>query len=63
MPIQIPIGRESEFKGYIDLIANQGVIFTDDLGTKSETAEIPADLAEEARKHREAMIERGRRDR
>ncbi len=57
VPIQIPIGRESGFKGFVDLIEQKGVIFTDDLGTKSETAEIPADLAEEARKHREAMIE------
>ncbi|HKW21574.1 MAG TPA: GTP-binding protein, partial [Ktedonobacterales bacterium] len=57
VPIQIPIGRESEYKGHIDLIANQGVIFTDDLGTKSEASAIPAALADEARKHREAMIE------
>ncbi|HEX5158825.1 MAG TPA: elongation factor G [Ktedonobacterales bacterium] len=57
VPIQIPIGRESEYKGHIDLIANQGVIFTDDLGTKSEATAIPAGLVDEARKHREAMIE------
>jgi elongation factor G len=57
VPIQIPIGRESEYKGHVDLIANQGVIFTDDLGTKSEATVIPAALADEARKHREAMIE------
>ena len=55
--IQIPIGSESSFKGYIDLMLNQSVIFTDDLGTKSEAAQIPADMAEEARKHREAMVE------
>jgi elongation factor G len=57
VPIQIPIGRESEYKGHIDLIANQGVIFTDDLGTTSEASAIPAALVDEARKHREAMIE------
>jgi elongation factor G len=58
VPIQIPIGRESEYKGHIDLITNQAVIFTDDLGTKSEATAIPAALEDEARKHREAMIER-----
>ena len=58
VPVQIPIGQESGFKGFIDLIEQQGVIFIDDLGTKSEASEIPANLADEARKHRETMIER-----
>jgi elongation factor G len=57
VPIQIPIGAESNYKGHVDLIEQQGVIFTDDLGTKSEASEIPANLADEARKHREAMVE------
>ncbi|WIG60230.1 MAG: Translation elongation factor G [Ktedonobacterales bacterium] len=57
VPIQIPIGAESNFKGYVDLIEMQGVIFVDDLGTKSEATEIPADLVEDARKHRETMVE------
>jgi elongation factor G len=56
-PIQIPIGREAGFKGFIDLIEQKAVVFTDDLGTKSERAEIPADLADEAAKHREALVE------
>jgi elongation factor G len=56
-PIQIPIGVEGSFKGFVDLIEEQGVVFVDDLGTKSETTEIPADLAQEARAHREALIE------
>jgi elongation factor G len=56
-PIQIPIGAESNFKGFVDLIEQKGIIFTDDLGTKSEATEIPANLAEEARKHRETLVE------
>ncbi len=58
VPIQIPIGREGTFKGYIDLLEQQGVIFTDDLGTKSEATAIPAELVAEAKKHRDEMIER-----
>ena len=58
VPIQIPIGVESGFKGFVDLLEQQGVIFTDDLGTKSEATEIPANLVEDARRHRETLIER-----
>ncbi len=58
VPIQIPIGAESQFKGFIDLIDQQAVVFVDDLGTKSDQAAIPADLAEEAAKHRDFLIER-----
>src|SRR5262249_18379112 len=58
LPIQIPIGSESGFKGFVDLIEQKGVIFTDDLGTKSEATEIPANLVAEAHQHRETLIER-----
>ncbi len=58
LPIQIPIGRESDFQGFIDLIDRKAVVFLDDLGTKSETVEMPANLVDEARKHREYLVER-----
>src|SRR5215467_648550 len=44
LPVQIPIGVESGFKGFVDLIDQKGVIFIDDLGTKSEATQIPASL-------------------
>src|SRR5229473_3877432 len=47
VPIQIPVGRESSFKGFIDLIEQQAVIFTDDLGTKSEHTQVPTDMEAE----------------
>ena len=56
-PIQLPIGSEAAFKGFVDVIEQKAVIFTDDMGTKSESAEIPADMVEEARKARENLIE------
>src|SRR6187402_2850642 len=33
VPIQIPIGSEGEFKGVIDLVKMQAIVYTDDLGT------------------------------
>ncbi len=56
-PIQIPIGSESAFKGFVDVIEQEAVIFVDDLGTKSESAAIPADLVDEAKQRREELIE------
>jgi elongation factor G len=58
VPIQIPIGRESNFKGFIDLIAQQAIVFTDDLGTKSENSGIPTSMEAEFQQHREALVER-----
>jgi elongation factor G len=44
VPIQLPIGSESEFKGIIDLIKNEAIIYEDDLGTVMDEVEIPAEL-------------------
>ncbi|MBX5458239.1 MAG: elongation factor G [Thermogemmatispora sp.] len=58
LPIQLPIGAESDFKGFIDLIEQHAVIFLDELGTRPEPTPIPAELEEEAKRHRDALIER-----
>ncbi len=58
VPIQIPVGHESSFKGFIDLVEQQAVIFTDDLGTKSEHTAVPTDMEAEVDQHREFLIER-----
>jgi elongation factor G len=58
VPIQIPIGRESNYKGFIDLVEQQAVIFTDDLGTKSEHSEVPTGMEAEFAQYRENLIER-----
>src|SRR5260370_13025762 len=58
LPIQIPVGRESDFKGFVDLINQQAVIFTDNLGTASEQVAIPVELQAEVEQRREALIER-----
>jgi elongation factor G len=58
VPIQIPIGMESDFKGYIDLLEQKAVVYTDDLGTTSKEVAIPDDLQASYEQHREALIER-----
>src|SRR6266516_3726724 len=34
VPIQLPIGSEANFQGYVDLLSKAAVVYTDDLGTK-----------------------------
>ncbi|BCL82454.1 elongation factor G [Ktedonobacteria bacterium brp13] len=58
LPIQMPIGSESEFKGYIDLFEEKAIIYTDDLGTTSEHVAIPAEMQADYEQHRALMIER-----
>ncbi|TAK22923.1 MAG: elongation factor G [Chloroflexota bacterium] len=55
--IQLPIGGEAEFVGLIDLIAMTAQYYEDRLGAEPKITAIPAELAEEARVHREALIE------
>jgi elongation factor G len=58
VPIQMPIGQESNFRGFIDLIEQQAVIFTDDLGTKSDHTQVPTSMEAEFERQRELLIER-----
>src|SRR5688572_6529696 len=58
-PIQIPIGAESGYQGYVDLITMKASIYDtdDDKGKTFREAEIPADLVDLAAEYREKMIE------
>ncbi len=56
--VQLPIGVEDSFRGVIDLIDYEAIIYTDDLGTRMEETAIPAELAEVAASKREEMIEK-----
>jgi elongation factor G len=55
--VQMPIGVEASFKGVIDLIGEEAILWTDELGNAPERAEIPADLKVEAAERRARMIE------
>ncbi|HEX3801457.1 MAG TPA: elongation factor G [Solirubrobacteraceae bacterium] len=57
VPIQLPIGGESEFAGIIDLVENHAIIYKDDLGREQEVAEIPADLVDAAAAARERLLD------
>ncbi|MBI5707734.1 MAG: elongation factor G [Armatimonadetes bacterium] len=56
-PIQIPIGAESQYKGYVDLITMKATIYKSDDGKQFEVVDCPADMLETAAKWREKMIE------
>ena len=55
--IQIPLGGEDEFKGIIDLINQQLIIYRDDAGKEFDISSIPQEYTKEAKKYREILIE------
>jgi elongation factor G len=57
VPIQLPIGAESEFRGIIDLINMKAITYKDDLGKEVVIEEIPADMVEEAEAARERLVD------
>lgn len=58
LPLQVPIGNESDFKGIVDLISNEAVIWNeDDYGMTSQIVPIPSDLKEIVGEYREKLIE------
>ncbi len=57
VPIQLPIGAESDFEGVIDLITMKAVVYKDELGTEQEIVNIPERLAEAAAAAREHLLE------
>src|SRR5262245_46781984 len=57
IPLQIPIGAESNFEGVIDLINRQAVYFDGDKGRKGRREAIPAELADAADLARQGMLE------
>ena len=57
VPIQLPIGKEETFVGIIDLVEMKAEIYKDDLGKEYETAEIPADLVDDAQMWHDQLVE------
>ncbi|MBS3969867.1 MAG: elongation factor G [Clostridia bacterium] len=57
VPVQLPIGSEENFKGYVDLVRKKAIIYIDDLGTKSDECEIPGEMLADVEHYREKLIE------
>ncbi len=58
VPIQLPLGTESSFQGYVDLLSKEAVVYTDDLGTKStESLEIPSGMQDLVSQYRHDLVE------
>ncbi len=57
VPVQLPIGAESEFEGIVDLVEMKAIIYKDDLGAEWEETEIPAGMRDLAEEYRENLLE------
>ncbi|WP_418668553.1 elongation factor G [Allofournierella sp.] len=57
VPIQLPIGKEDDFKGIIDLIDMTADIYYDDMGTDIRVEPIPEDMKELAEQYRAELLE------
>ena len=57
VPIQLPIGSESLFRGIIDLMNMEADVYYDDMGKDMRVEPIPEDMREQAEEYRAAMVE------
>jgi len=57
VPVQLPIGKEDNFEGVVDLVNMNARIYKDDLGEDIEVIDIPEDLKELAEEYRENLLE------
>src|SRR6202049_103156 len=55
--VQLPIGAESDFKGMVDLVRMESIIYTDDLGTALTRSEVPPEMAELVAEYRHTLLE------
>lgn len=56
-PIQLPIGAEDDFTGIIDLVKMKSYFYEDDLGTRMDEEDIPAEYQEQAEEYRTRLLE------
>ncbi|HKZ44351.1 MAG TPA: elongation factor G [Anaerolineales bacterium] len=58
IPVQLPIGSESSFKGVIELMTMKAIYWEDDLGREPRESEIPGDMKSQAEEAHNSMVER-----
>lgn len=55
----LPIGKESTFKGIVDLLTKQAMVWgSDELGAKFDVVEIPADMTDQVEEYRSKLVEK-----
>ena len=57
VPIQLPIGSENTFRGIVDLVNNNAIVYYDDLGKDVRVEEIPEEMKDLAEEYRSNLIE------
>ena len=57
VPIQLPIGKEAEFRGIIDLVEMNADVYYDEMGKDMRVEEIPEEMRELAEEYREKMLD------
>tara|TARA_Y100001972_G_scaffold128957_1_gene192998 strand:- start:16803 stop:18494 length:1692 start_codon:yes stop_codon:yes gene_type:complete len=58
VPIQLPIGKESDFQGVVDLVENRAIIWSgEELGAKFDYVDVPEDLKAQAEEYRTKLME------
>ena len=57
VPIQLPIGKEADFKGLVDLVEMKAYVYYDELGKDIREEEIPADMKELCEEYHTNLLE------
>jgi elongation factor G len=55
--VQLPIGAESEFRGVVDVLRNQALVWEEGMGEEFATVDVPAELADAAEQARHDLID------
>ena len=57
VPIQLPIGKEADFRGIIDLVEMNADVYYDEMGKDMRVEEIPADMMDMAKEYHEKLLD------
>ena len=57
VPIQLPIGKEADFRGIVDLVEMNADVYYDEMGKDMRVEEIPADMQEMAKEYHEKLLD------
>lgn len=58
IPMQLPIGQEGGFRGFVDLLRMKSEVYYDEMGQDVREEEVPADMLEMAKEYRAVLIEK-----